>query len=556
MAGLPFNSRRSSIYATGGMAASSQPLATEIGLRVLQGGGNAADAAVAMAAALNVTEPCSTGIGGDCFCLFYDAKEKKVHGMNGSGRTPEKMTIDYARAQGITSDELPHTSVMTVTVPGAAAGWVDTIEKFGTQTLAEVLQPAIDLAEHGFPVHTIAAQGWKNGAHLLTADNNPHGKDMLLPDGHAPKEGQVMKLPKLAATFRRLATEGRDGFYKGAVAQAIVDVITAGGGCMTLRDLENHVTTFEDPISVNYRGVDVYEIAPNGQGLTALMALNILEGFDVSNFGHNSVQYLHHVIEALRLSFADTQWFVTDPTKFDIPLEGMLSKAYAAARRDTIRADKCTADVVRGSPGDYSDTVYFTTVDKDGNACSFINSNYMGFGTGLVPENGGFTLQNRGCKMPLDAHHPNHLEGNKRPYHTIIPGMALRNGELYSTFGVMGGYMQPQGHAQVLMNMIDFGMSPQAALDAPRVCVGPGHTGTGGSVHLEEGVLQETVDTLRQMGHDISHESPVCGFARSVFGRGQIINRIADPAATRGHVFVAGSDPRADGCALGQQCTE
>eukprot|EP00729_Bicosta_minor_P008015 gene8015-1693_t len=424
-----FNSRRSAVYSTHGVAASSQPLATEIGLSILKAGGNAADAAVAMAAALNVTEPCSTGIGGDCFCMFFDAATGKVSGVNGSGRTPKSLNLDQVRADGITGVDLPLTHPHTVTVPGAAAGWCDTLDKFGTMTIDTVLAPAIKMAEEGFPVHPMAAHGWESGSYLLKEPTNKYGGAMLKPDGQAPKAGDIMRMPELAATFREVAAKGKDGFYKGRIAEAIATVLKEMGGVMTVEDIEAHTTTFEDPIMVDYKGHQIYEIAPNGQGLTALMALNILEEFDLKEMGHNST--------AMRLSFADTRWYVTDPEHSDIPLGGMLSKSYAKARRDLMSPDAAVVDPVKGAPADYSDTVYFSVVDGDGNACSFINSNYMGFGSGIVPEGCGFTLQNRASKMPLDPEHPN-------------------------------------GHVQVLCNMIEFGMDPQEALDAARFCVGPG----------------------------------------------------------------------------------
>jgi len=360
-----------------------------------------------------------------------------------------------------------------------------------------------------------------------------------------------MRMPELAATFREVAAKGKDGFYKGRIAEAIATVLKEMGGVMTVEDIEAHTTTFEDPIMVDYKGHQIYEIAPNGQGLTALMALNILEEFDLKEMGHNSTAYLHHLIEAMRLSFADTRWYVTDPEHSDIPLGGMLSKSYAKARRDLMSPDAAVVDPVKGAPADYSDTVYFSVVDGDGNACSFINSNYMGFGSGIVPEGCGFTLQNRASKMPLDPEHPNVLAPNKRPYHTIIPGMAVKDGALFASFGVMGGFMQPQGHVQVLCNMIEFGMDPQEALDAARFCVGPGHTGAEGEVEIEDGISPNVISELRGLGHAISEQSPVNGFARAVFGRGQIICPCEKPAGETVTVFAAGSDPRGDGCAMG-----
>eukprot|EP00039_Didymoeca_costata_P031045 m.32865 g.32865 ORF g.32865 m.32865 type:complete len:551 (+) comp8458_c0_seq4:202-1854(+) len=545
-----FRSRRSDVFGTHGIAASSQPLASQIGLDILKAGGNAADAAVAMAAALNVTEPCSTGIGGDCFCLYFDAKTATVKGINGSGRTPKALSLERVRADGILDDYLPEEHAHTITVPGAVQGWCDTLEQFGTMDISKVLKPAIDLAEDGFPVHQVAAAGWAGGRHKLVAENNPHGKDMLLPNGQAPSAGDLMFMPKLAQTFREIAEKGAEGFYKGRVAEAIIETVQSIGGVMTMDDLASHESTIEEPIYTDYRGHRIYEMAPNGQGLTALMALNILEFYDLSKMEHNSTEYLHHVVEALRLSFADASFFITDPTHYEIPLSGLLSKKYAESRRKLIKPETAGQAPSHGSPHDYSDTVYFSVVDGEGNACSFINSNYMGFGTGLVPAGCGFTLQNRAAKMSLDPSHPNSLKPGKRPYHTIIPGMATKDGNLFSCFGVMGGYMQPQGHVQVLCNMIDFGMTPQEALDAPRVCIGPGHTGCVGDIVLEEGISSSAIGNLKSMGHSISLNSPVSGNGRSLFGRGQIIAPVQRESNLK-QVLVAGSDPRGDGVAAG-----
>ena len=528
-----FNSRRSQVYAKNGVVASSQPLASMAGLSILMQGGNAADAAVATAAALNVTEPTSTGIGGDCFALFYNGKE--VKGLNGSGRAPSGLSLDFLKEKGITT--LDPFSVHTVTVPGAAAGWVDTIKNFGTMEMKDVLAPAIKLAEEGFPVAPITALYWQRGAERQLK-KWPHANEMLI-DGRGPKGGELMKNPTLAQTFKEVAENGKDGFYSGRIAEKIVEILSSYGGTMTTEDLASHKSTFESPISTNYRGVDVFEIAPNGQGITALIGLNILEGFDVEEMVHSSPGHLHTLIETMRLSFADTRWYVADPAVVDVPIEGLLDKGYADKRRELFNPNKATIDVEKGSPFTSSDTVYFSVADAEGNACSFINSNYMGFGTGIIPEGCGFTLQNRGHNFSMDPNHPNRLEGNKRPYHTIIPGMATKDGNLYASFGVMGGFMQPQGHMQVISNMVDFAMNPQQALDAPRFCIGDGQS--NGRVNLEDGISIKTMSRLSQMGHNVI---PTAGYARAIFGRGQIIKNLNG-------VWEAGSDPRADGMAIG-----
>lgn len=557
---MSFSSRRSPVLCRNGAVSSSQPLATAIGVRVLQEGGNAADAAVAVAAALNVTEPCSTGIGGDCFAIYFDAASGRVEGLNGSGRCPAALTRDRARADCGGLDALPESHAHSVTVPGAAAGWADAVARWGRRPLADALAPAIRLAEEGFPLAPLAAVQFHAGEALLSEQARRAGQDEVpfLPGGKAPKAGQVVRNPELAATMRRLAEGGPEAFYGAGseTARAVVETLRSLGSLMTHDDLEAHRTDFPDPVSVNYRGVDVWEMPPNGQGITALIALNILEGLEESVAGasrdgrrpdaggvagHNTVEHLHAAIEAMRLAFADTRWYVADPQKESVPTAELLSKAYAARRRALVDPARATADVRRGSPTSSSDTVQFVVVDGDGNACSFINSNYSGFGSGIVARGCGFTLQSRGANFSLVEGHPNALAGGKRPYHTIIPGLCTRDGKLHCAFGVMGGFNQPQGHMQVVCNMVDFGMDPQQALDRPRFCIRDGTS--GGVVCLEEGIPEEVVRRLADMGHRVE---VVRGVGRSVFGRGQIIWRDPDSG-----VLWCGSDPRADGCAMG-----
>ncbi|KAH9837052.1 gamma-glutamyltranspeptidase [Rhodofomes roseus] len=558
-----FASRRSQVYATKGMVAASQPLAVEAGLEILRKGGNAADAAVAVSAALNVSEPSCCGIGGDAFCLFYDAQKKTVQAMNGSGRAPAKLSIEYMRERGVTGRSIPVTDLNSVTVPGAAAAWVDTVEKFGsgTVTMAEVLDPAIRLAEEGVPVSEIHAFAWKRSEDLIK-NASPNADEMLL-NGKAPLPGQIVQLPNLAKTFRALAEQGKDGFYKGRVAEAIVELIQSKGGVMELEDLAKHETSFVEPISYNFHNeVTLYECPPNGQGITALMALGILEQMEAQGkikslleMEHNSAEYLHALVESLRLAFADSQHYVTDPDVLTIPVKEMLGKEYLATRARLFDPEKCNHNVVHGNPMFSSDTVYFSVTDRWGNACSYIQSNYAGFGTGAVPKGCGFTLQNRGSNFYLTPGHPNALQGGKRPYHTIIPAMALRGDELFLCYGVMGGFMQPQGHVQVLLNMLR-GFTAQASLDAPRFCISAGSPDSlaGGQagdvnseVYFEDGIATEVVDKLRAMGHDAR---TVTGAGRGMFGRGQVIQKIVDPSGKT--VWGAGSDMRADGHASPQ----
>ncbi len=539
-----FNSRRSPVYSTRGIVAASQPLAVAAGLEVLSKGGNAADAAIATAAALNVTEPTSTGLGGDCFALYYHAQTGRVYALNGSGRAPAALTLERLRAEGF-SDELPPYHAHTVTVPGACAGWCDLIERFGGLPLSAILSPAIRLAEQGYPVAPLTAHAWERGAQrqLRTA---PGGVELTI-DGRAPRAGEIFRNPGLGRTLQVIAEGGKRAFYQGQIAEAIAAAVQAAGGCMTLDDLAEHTSTWEEPISTLYRGYRLWECPPNGQGLTALLALNILEGFDLAVLEPLSARRLHLQIEALRLAFADTRWYVADPMFTPVPVDELLDKGYAARRRALIRLDRATLGQQRGAPVASSDTVYLSVVDSQGNACSFINSNYMGFGTGIVPSGWGFSLQNRGHNFSLDPAHPNALAPRKRPYHTIIPAMVTRPAAspalpevLFACFGVMGGFMQPQGHLQVLVALVDDGLDPQAALDRPRFCITQGEPSS--EVALEEGIPVAEMAALAEMGHPVT---PVSGFGRAVFGRGQVILR--DPESG---VLCAGSDPRADGCAM------
>ncbi len=534
-----FHSRRSPVFGRGGMVAASQPLAVAAGLAILSGGGNAADAAVAVAAALNVTEPTSTGIGGDMFALFFEASSKQVTALNGSGRAPQGLSLTRLKKEGFS--ELPPYHAHTITVPGACAGWCNLIEQHGTRSLREILAPAIQLAEAGFPVAPMTSYFWERGAQrqLKAAAN---GAEMTI-DGRGPRPGEIFKNPGLARTLKKVAEGGKRAFYQGEIAEAIVEVIKQSGGCMTTADLADHTSSWDTPISVTYRGHRVFECPPNGQGLTALIALNLLEGFDLARLDPISADRLHLQIEALRLAFLDSRWYVADPTISSIPLEQLLSKAYSDERRKLIDPHQANLDQRLGVPVSSSDTVYFAVADAFGNACSFINSNYMGFGTGIVPKGWGFTLQNRGHNFDMDPKHPNALAPGKRPYHTIIPAMATReaDGSLFATFGVMGGFMQPQGHVQVFTAMVDSGLDPQAALDLRRFCIGDGTA--NGEIALEDGIPESVRVDLAARGHRIGH---VSGWERSLFGRGQIILRDPDTG-----VLTGGSDPRADGYAAG-----
>ena len=518
---------------TSGMVATSQRYATDAGLAILREGGNAADAAVAAAAALNLTEPMSTGLGGDMFALFYEAATKSVTALNGSGRAPAALSLDLLRKQGL--DPLPAHHAHNVTVPGACAGWFDLIARHGSLPMARILAPAIRLGEEGYAVASHTAHGWAGGRSML---KGPGERDLTI-DGRAPREGETFRNPSLARTLRAIGAGGRDAYYKGEIGRAVVEAVRKAGGVLSAEDLAAHESTWVEPISTTYRGMRVWECPPNGQGITALIALNILEGFDLKGQDPAGPERWHLLIEAMRIAFADTRWYVADPQFSKIPAAELLSKEYAEKRRALFDPKRATVDVRRGSPVAGSDTVYFCAVDGRGNACSFINSNYMGFGTGIVPEGCGFTLQNRGACFVTDPGHPNALAPRKRPYHTIIPGMMTRaDGSLYAPFGVMGGFMQPQGHVQVVVGIVDDGLEPQPVLDRPRFCIQP-VDGANSKVELETGLPAATVAGLKERGHPVV--PGISGYARAIFGRGQVIRR--DPDGT----LTGGSDGRADG---------
>lgn len=537
-ASLAFHSSRSDVYSRKGIVATSQPLAVVAGLRALEAGGNAADAAVATAAALNLTEPTSTGLGGDCFALFYDASTREVTAMNGSGRAPAALSLERLQRENL-GDALPPFHAYTVTVPGAAAGWCDLVARHGRLSMAQVLAPIIRMAEEGVPISPLTAYYWQRGVEkqLSQAYN---GTELTI-NGRAPHAGEIWRNFGLAKTMQLIAEGGKTAFYQGAPAESIVAALNAAGGCMTLDDLAAHTTTWEDPITIDYHGVRIWECPPNGQGLAALLALNLLEEFDLAALPPLSPQRLHLEMEAMRLAFADAFQFIADPVFAPAPLEALLSKAYARERRALINPAQINPAIQHGRPQHSSGTVYLSVVDGAGNACSFINSNYMGFGTGIVPRGFGFSLQNRGHNFSLTAGHPNALAPGKRPYHTIIPAMATTaNGDLYASFGVMGGFMQPQGHMQVTVAMVNDGASPQAALDRPRFCLDSSIIGP--DVLLEEGISQRTARALEEMGHKVKL---VRGLERTAFGRGQIIRRNPQTG-----MLCGGSDPRADGCAM------
>jgi len=533
-----FNSRRSAVVARNGAVATSQPLASQVGLQILQNGGNAVDAAVATAAALNVLEPMSTGIGGDMFALIWMSDTKKVSAINGSGRSAIAANPEDILSRGYGSIPTEGKgAAFSVSVPGTVDGWQKCLDMHGTMTIGEVLQPALKYAENGYGVSDIIAHAWSASEGKLK--QRPSGSEML-PGGRAPLQGEVVQLPELARSLRSIADGGVDAFYKGDLAEKIADYVQAEGGWITKQDLKEHHSDVDEPISTEYRGVTVWECPPNGSGIAALMALNIAEGFNLPEMGEQSPDRYHYLVESMRLGYSDALQYVADPRVADVPIQEMISKDYASKRRGEINADVAMKEVAFGSPAGNSDTVYLTVVDGQGNACSFINSLYQGFGSGLIVPETGIALQNRGALFSLDSSHPNYLQGGKRPYQTIIPAMATQDDEMLLSFGVMGGFQQPQGHLQVISNIVDYGMDSQGALDSLRFSIDIEGTG---AVRVEEDIDPKIVAELKRRGHEVLVLS---GYDRGTFGGGQVISRNPETG-----VLVAGSEPRKDGMAVG-----
>eukprot|EP01135_Chromosphaera_perkinsii_P006898 Nk52_evm53s621 gene=Nk52_evmTU53s621 len=619
---LAFRSRKSPAVSVKGMAASSQSLATMIALDIMKAGGNCADAAVACCAALTVLEPASTSIGGDCFVLYFDAKKGKVMGLNGSGKSPQALTTDLLRERGVMRkrkedededqgdsdsypDRIPIHDPLCITTPGAASGWVDTLIKFGSLKLSlfDILKPAIDLCEEGFPVALISSFQWKTCQQVLR-DRSPNWAEMFNAKGEAPEHGEIMARPEYATVLRDIAQNGKDGFYKGRVAASIISAVKEQGGVLSEEDLSSHESVQVEPIHVTYNGYQLWECPPNSQGLVTLMALRIVEktaknlrgsSASISSLGgRDSVLYNHVLIESLRLAFEDCHFYICDPDFSKVPVDELLGDSYVSSRAELISESAAMKNV---SPGSVvicgGDTIYLSVVDGEGNACSFINSAFTEFGSGIVPEGCGFNLQNRGHGFSLNEEHVNCVGPRKRPFHTIIPGMITtkrskgkstdkensneeQKYDLFSCFGVKGAFMQPQGKLQVFLNMVEFGMDPQEALDVPRVCVME-----DGRICMEEYFEETLLEGLCALGHDVKR---VDGAGRLLFGRGQAINeRIyvspddkakknwelqreecadVDGRETRigtnneneykvMHTLIGGSDPRGDGCAMG-----
>ena len=532
------SSGRSAVLARNGMVATSQPLAAQAGLQILRQGGNAFDAAVATAAVLSVVEPMMTGPGGDLFVIAHVARTGKLVGLNASGFSPQNANPAFFSQQGL--DRIPIAGPLSVTVPGAVDGWITLLEKHGTMTREQVFAPAIDYAEKGFAVSEIIASSWKVPAlEGITPQADRIADDFKAAyyvDGRKPEHGDVFTNKALAGTLRRIVNDGAEVFYEGEIARQIVDHLNSLGWPITMEDMSYQHADWVEPISTTYRGQRIFELPPNGQGMAALEMLNILEGYDLRSLGHNSAAYLHRLIEAKKLAFADLDAWLADPEKADLPVDKIISKEYGHAQRRRINLNRA-ADEVRSGVNDAThrlvdtgDTIYLTVVDKDRNMVSFINSIFHAFGSGVVVPGTGVILQNRGALFSLTPEHPNQIQPRKRPYHTIIPAMAYKEGKPWLSFGVMGGSMQPQGHVQILLNMIDFGMNVQDAGEMARV-----RHSSGKEIILESGISKEAVIKLKQLGHQINP-------AGGGFGGYQAIEVDWKRGVLRG-----GSDPRKDG---------
>ena len=498
---------RSEVIAAHGMAATSQPLATQVCLDILKQGGNAIDAAIAGNAMLGLVEPVSNGIGGDLFAIIWDAKTKKLYGLNASGRSPKSLTLEYFKANGYTS--IPAYGPLPVSVPGCVDGWFEMHGRFGSLDMTKVLAPVVTYARDGFPVSELIAYYLERSA--MGFKKYPGFKETYMPGGKTASKGEIFKNPYLANTLERVAREGKEVFYKGDIARTIAKYMKDQGGFLTYEDMADHRSEWIEPVSTNYRGFDLWELPPNGQGIAALQMLNILEGYDIAAMGFGSKAYIHAFVEAKKLAYEDRAKYYADPAFNDIPVKELVSKEYAAGRRTLINSSRAARSYPAGDL-ERGNTIYMTVADRHGNMVSLIQSNYRGMGSGMTPYELGFILQDRGELFSLDEEHFNCFAPGKRPFHTIIPAFVTRDGKPYMSFGVMGGSMQPQGHVQILVNMIDFGMNLQEAGDAPRIRHGGSSQPTGGemldggTVYLESGIDYEVIRELVKMGHRIQFD--------------------------------------------------
>ena len=533
-------STRSEVIAENGMVATSHPLATQVGIDILKKGGNAIDAAIAANAAIGLMEPTGNGIGGDLFAIIWIEKDKKLYGLNASGRSPKNLTIDYFKQNNIT--QIPAYGPLPVSVPGCVDGWFEMHKKFGNISMNKILNPAISYAENGFPVTELVSY-YMNAAGK-NFNNYPNFKETYHVDGTTPKKGQIFKNEYLANTLKIIAKKGRNGFYEGEIAKTISNFMMDQGGFLSYDDLKNHKSEWIDPVSTNYRGYDVWELPPNGQGIAALQILNLLEKFDIKSMGFGSADYIHHFTEAKKIAFADRAKYYADMNFNTIPVDYLISKEYSDLRRLEIASNKAAQKVSAGEI-ENGDTIYLTTADSEGNMVSLIQSNYRGMGSGMVPPGLGFMLQDRGELFSLEDGHYNVYESEKRPFHTIIPAFITKDGKPFVSFGLMGGAMQPQGHAQIVINLIDFGMNLQEAGDAPRIRHVSNQQPTGGEMldggklSLESGFDYKEIRQLMKYGHKIIYDL-------GSFGGYQAIMYDNESG-----VYYGASESRKDGSAMG-----
>tara|TARA_B100001063_G_C16768994_1_gene560378 strand:+ start:212 stop:1897 length:1686 start_codon:yes stop_codon:yes gene_type:complete len=533
-------STRSEVISQNGMVATSHPLASQIGIDILQNGGNAIDAAIAANAALGLMEPTGNGIGGDLFAIVWIEKEKKLYGLNASGRSPENLTLEYFKENNFKS--IPAYGPLPVSVPGCVDGWFELHNKFGKISMANILSPTIKYAEDGFPVSELVSY------YMKVASNNfqeyPNFKETYYLNDSTPKKGQIFKNPDLANTLRVIAKDGRKGFYEGKIANTIANFIQDQGGFLSYNDLKNHKSEWIDPVSTNYRGYDIWELPPNGQGIAALQILNLLEAYDIKSMGFGSAEYIHHFVEAKKIAFADRAKYYADMDFNKVPVKYLISKEYADIRRKEIRPDKAAKRVLPGNL-ENGDTIYLTTADSEGNMVSLIQSNYRGMGSGMVPTGLGFMLQDRGELFSLDQNHFNVYAPKKRPFHTIIPAFITKDENPFISFGLMGGAMQPQGHAQIVINIVDFDMNLQEAGDAPRIRHQSDQQPTGGGMinggelALETGFDYKQVRELMKKGHKIIYDLGSFGGYQAIMI--DYINK----------VYYGASESRKDGNAIG-----
>ena len=533
-------STRSEVIAQNGMVATSHPLATQIGIDILKNGGNAIDAAIAANAAIGLMEPTGNGIGGDLFAIIWVEKDKKLYGLNASGRSPKNLTLDYFKNKSFS--EIPAYGPLPVSVPGCVDGWFEMHDKFGSIAMHEILSPAIEYADNGFPVTELVSYYMQKAS--LNFDKYPNFKETYYINGSTPKKGQIFQNKDLANTLRIIAKKGRKGFYEGEIAKVMSDFIIEQGGFLSYNDLKNHKSEWIDPVSTNYRGFDVWELPPNGQGIAALQILNLLEAYDIKSMGFGSAEYIHHFTEAKKIAFADRAKYYADMDFNKIPVDYLISKEYSELRRTEINSNKAALKVSAGEI-ENGDTIYLTTSDKDGNMVSLIQSNYRGMGSGMVPPGLGFMLQDRGELFSLEDGHFNVYEPEKRPFHTIIPAFITKDNKPYVSFGLMGGAMQPQGHAQIVINLIDFGMNLQEAGDAPRMRhlsnqqPTGGNMLNGGELSLESGFDYKEIRQLIELGHKV------------VFDLGSFGGYQAIMYDDKMGVYFGASESRKDGSAMG-----